>query len=95
MSGFCNLRPPPLPNSSLPDVIAAPSGVKKMRRGPSELYSSSGLATPPVNSPPSAVPTPIAATEIVLAPALWPTVAPAVARRERLVSMRRARASPE
>ncbi len=50
-----------------------------------------------MKAPPPAVPTLVAATEMVLSPPLWPTTAPAVARvsRPRMVSRWRALGEPD
>jgi hypothetical protein len=46
MSGFCSTIPPV--EEKLLGVYAAPAALKNIRRGPSELKVSTGLAAPPV-----------------------------------------------
>ena len=75
-SGFCSSFPPV--EEKLPDVIAVPSGWKKIRRGPSELSvwtDSVPLKTLP---DPAAVRTSTIATLTAFSAAAWPYRLPAV-----------------
>src|SRR5215510_9801129 len=93
MSGFWRRRPPVAETS--PGVISVPSAWKKMRRGPSELNSSTvldelkGFGNGPVGlgAGPKDVAAGVAAQPKALAAELWPCVCPAVAieRTPRLV----------
>src|SRR5437879_980254 len=93
MSGFWRGSPPV--DEKLPGVIAAPSGLKKTRRGPSELKDSIGL--PPLKAFGKELLALTAATLKAAAAAECPPVAPAVVmlNKPRRVVRWRKRPSPE
>ena len=94
MSGFCRTVPPV--DEKSPGVMAVPSGLKKMRRSPSELNVSTGLAAPPVNRVALPGRRRCDAERVGRAHALWPRVLPGVeiASLPRPVSRWRKRPAP-
>ena len=77
MSGFCLTVPPD--EEKFPGVIGEPSGLKKMRRGPSELKVSTGFFAPTTNAlVKDALATSTAATLNASTADEWPFVLPAV-----------------
>jgi len=95
MSGFWRGSPPV--DEKLPGVIAAPSGLKKTRRGPSELKDSTGLTLPPLKAFGKELLALTAATLKAAAAAECPPVAPAVVmlNKPRRAVRWRKRLSPE